>query len=115
VISKRASLALPSMFGMDEGQFDWLDALRRERVQLELGGNLAKPQLTGGSGVGIAGGSRSGNMRRTTLQPTADGAEPIYLSISPSPIAGYIGWMSMTAALVCIWGTFLALYFRGYI
>ena len=117
VITKRARVPLPEMYG--HGQYDWLKRLVEDRCMLEIGGigsSLARPRLTaGGGGVGISDSSNTGRVRRTTLQPTADGSEPVYLAIQPSPTAAFIKWTSLAAALTAIWATFAFLYFRGYI
>ena len=113
VVTKRARIPLPPMYG--EGQFDWLDELRRRRVFLEMGGNLPRAQLSGGSGVAVTGGSRDGRIRKTTLQPMDSGCDPVYLTISPSPTAAFVGWMSLTAAATTIWSAFLFIFLRGYI
>jgi hypothetical protein len=117
IITKRARVPLPEMYG--HGQYDWLRRLVEDRCMLEIGGigsSLARPRLTaGGQGVGIPPDSTEGRVRRTRLQPTADGAEPVYLAIQPSPTASFIKWTSLAAALTAIWATFAFLYFRGYI
>ena len=112
VITKRVRIPLPAMYG---DEYAWLADLRKRRAFIEMGGSLASPQLTESGGVGLASGSRHDRVRRTTLQPTAQGAEPVYLSISPSASAAFIGWMSFTATATVVLAVFAFLFFRGYI
>jgi hypothetical protein len=112
IITKRVRLPLPPMYGET---YAWLADLRKRRAFLEMGGNLAAPQLSHPAGVGITSGSRSGRVRRTTLQPTADASRPVFLTISPSPVAAFIGWMSFTIVVTVILAGFAFIFFRGYI
>lgn len=114
VVSKRARLVLPAMYGAED-EFDWLDELRRQRIVLEMGGNLAKPRLTGGAQVAVSDSSRNGRVLMTTIQSTKEGAAPVYLSIDPSPVAAHLAWMSLTASLTVIWAIFAFVFLRGYI
>gem|GEM_PF-3875115 len=110
--TKRASIPLPSMYG--DGGFEWVYELRRKRVKLEIGGDLARPAWTNGDGgVPVSGGT--GPRRQITLQPTSDGADPLYMRISPNGSTAMLGWMSLTVAATVIWAVFAFLFFRGYI
>lgn len=115
VVTKRVRIRLPMASDDEFGSYAWVRDLARRNVCVEMGGNLAAPQLTVGCGVGISPFGPNDLSRKSTLQPTAPGAEPMTLHISPSATAAFIGWMSFTASATAVLAVFAFLFFRGYI
>jgi hypothetical protein len=115
LVSKRATLELPNIYGENEDDFRWLDELRNKGVRIEMGGNLPKPRLTGGGGVGIEGSGRGGRVRRTALMPTDPLGQCVYLETSPSPNTAFISWVSLTAVATAVVSGFTFLFLGGYI
>jgi hypothetical protein len=109
VVTKRASIRLPTFYGED---YAWLRGIGRMRI--EIGGNLARPQLDHATDAIAITPQGSERNRKIEIRHVRDG-NPVYLQIWPSPTADFIAWTCSLALLALIWGAFSLAFFRGYI